>query len=190
MLSCAWRLIPRQLLKEKRPIAGARDRKCPKRREEEWNEKEMNSTGKKNRNYDYKLHPMSCTAVTFMAQQINSLKPNDNSSLKPMLCSCLAFHSQEDILVMKEKESLNKVSFFYSLISFLISKCLFSFKEDNEREVQTNSSVLWDVGVSFHSPVRLGNEERSNVLVPAPAVRLMKRRVSSRPGVNSVYSER
>ena len=55
---------------------------------EEWNEKEMNSTGKKNRNYDYKLHPMSCTAVTFMAQQINSLKPNDNSSLKPMLCSC------------------------------------------------------------------------------------------------------
>ena len=125
MLSCAWRLIPRQLLKEKRPIAGARDRKCPKRREEEWNEKEMNSTGKKNRNYDYKLHPMSCTAVTFMAQQINSLKPNDNSSLKPMLCSCLAFHSQEDILVMKEKESLNKVSFFYSLISFLISKCLF-----------------------------------------------------------------
>ena len=38
----------------------------------------------------------------------------------------LAFHSQEDILVMKEKESLNKVSFFYSLISFLISKCLFS----------------------------------------------------------------
>ena len=44
----------------------------------------MNSTGKKNRNYDYKLHPMSCTAVTFMAQQINSLKPNDNSSLKPI----------------------------------------------------------------------------------------------------------
>ena len=35
------------------------------------------------------------------------------------------------------------------------------------------------------SPVRLGNEERSNVLVPAPAVRLMKRRVSSRPGVDS-----
>ena len=36
----------------------------------------------------FKLHPMSCTAVTFMAQQINSLKPNDNSSLKPMVNSC------------------------------------------------------------------------------------------------------
>ena len=30
----------------------------------------MNSTGKKNRNYDYKLHPMSCTAVTFILHKI------------------------------------------------------------------------------------------------------------------------
>ena len=36
---------------------------------------------------------------------------------------------------------------------------------------------------------RLGDEERRPMdLVPAPAVRLMKRRVLSRPGVNSLMS--
>ena len=36
---------------------------------------------------------------------------------------------------------------------------------------------------------RLGDEERKPLdLVPAPAVRLMKRRVLSRPGVNSLIT--
>jgi len=41
------------------------------------------------------------------------------------------------------------------------------------------------------NPERLGGEERRLMhLVPAPAVRLMKRRVLSRPGINSLVHER
>ena len=50
----------------------------------------------------------SWTKVSFKEKKKEKeifLKPNDNSSLKPMLCSCLAFHSQEDILLKgKERE--------------------------------------------------------------------------------------
>jgi len=37
--------------------------------------------------------------------------------------------------------------------------------------------------------VRLGNEERSNVLVPAPAVRLMKRQRKKKPKLRKEIKE-
>ena len=73
-----------------------------------------------------------------------------------------------------------------SFLLFLVPRARLQ-KEENRKEEPLVSAGKKAGNRCMSPKTRLGDEERRLMhLVPAPAVRLMKRRVLSRPGVNSL----